>query len=141
MGGKRLDRVKPGPKPRALIERLFDHIAGPWGGDVGPDDCWPFTAAWRSAWGYGMIQAGGRGSRAALAHREMLRASITNFDDALVVRHRCDNPICCNPAHLEQGTQRDNVRDQILRMRRRLRRGKSGRFDVFRQPTEEDYET
>lgn len=34
-----------------------------------------------------------------------------------VVRHRCDNPRCINPQHLEAGTQLDNVHDCISRGR------------------------
>lgn len=30
-----------------------------------------------------------------------------------VVRHRCDNPPCCNPTHLVAGTQTDNVQDMV----------------------------
>ncbi len=33
------------------------------------------------------------------------------------VLHSCDNRICCNPAHLRYGTQRDNVHDAISRQR------------------------
>lgn len=33
----------------------------------------------------------------------------------LVLRHKCDNPNCCNIKHLEVGTQKDNVRDLIER--------------------------
>lgn len=40
-----------------------------------------------------------------------------------VVRHGCDNPPCCNPAHLEIGTAADNVRDSIVRGRARQPKG------------------
>ena len=34
-----------------------------------------------------------------------------------VVMHSCDNPPCCNPAHLEEGTQGDNIRQAKARGR------------------------
>lgn len=37
--------------------------------------------------------------------------------DGLVVRHKCDNPACINPVHLEVGTQADNMRDRENRGR------------------------
>lgn len=33
----------------------------------------------------------------------------------MVIRHKCDNPNCCNIEHLEIGTPKDNVRDLIER--------------------------
>lgn len=35
----------------------------------------------------------------------------------LVIRHRCDNPRCINPAHLESGTIADNNLDKVRRSR------------------------
>lgn len=37
--------------------------------------------------------------------------------NGLVVRHRCDNPGCINPLHLEIGTQAQNVTDAVNRDR------------------------
>ena len=34
-----------------------------------------------------------------------------------VVRHKCDNPRCINPEHLEGGTQVDNMQDCVKRNR------------------------
>lgn len=35
----------------------------------------------------------------------------------MVIRHKCDNPSCCNLKHLEIGTQKDNVKDMMIRNR------------------------
>lgn len=46
-----------------------------------------------------------------LADARVLRA------DTPCVLHTCDNPPCCNPAHLRLGTQRENIRDASQRKR------------------------
>lgn len=37
-----------------------------------------------------------------------------------VIRHKCDNPRCINPAHLEIGTQLENIQDRDTRGRTAL---------------------
>ncbi len=83
--------------------------------ELGP--CWIWTAG-ASSDGYGRIRITSHGdSRCCAAHRVALALSGTNPPDDLQVRHRCDNPPCCNPAHLLLGTQFDNMHDMMERGR------------------------
>lgn len=66
--------------------------------------------------GYGAMAFKGKNLK---SHRVAYELSHTHAPGALVVRHRCDNPPCVNPEHLELGTQVDNMRDMIERGRNR----------------------
>jgi hypothetical protein len=59
--------------------------------------------------GYGKIHLDGRTVR---THR--LAWTLANGEDPgdLLICHKCDNPPCCNPAHLYAGTSSDNQRDR-----------------------------
>lgn len=47
----------------------------------------------------------------AFAHRLAARYAFGALADGVHVCHHCDNPRCCNPAHLFLGTAGDNNRD------------------------------
>jgi len=90
----------------------------------GPDECWPWTAKSKVT-GYGTIGRGGRDGEKVLAHRavwELTNGPIPKDGPGhhgWVVLHTCDNRLCCNPAHLRLGTQRDNVKDMDGKRRRK----------------------
>ena len=73
----------------------------------GSDDCWPWTGSKNSA-GYG--QFGLRGKN-YYAHRTVCVLAHGPAPRGAHALHSCDNPPCCNPAHLSFGTARDNLSD------------------------------
>jgi hypothetical protein len=80
---------------------------------AGTDGCHPWMG-YKSG-GYGRLRY--RGKRVYVA-RIVLEASLgRKLRDGEITRHRCDNPPCCNPAHLLPGTDADNSGDAVARGR------------------------
>ncbi len=91
--------------------RFFDKV------QKQPNGCWEWTA-FRLPSGHGQF-ARIDGVKVELAHRASYAMFVGPIPDGAVVRHKCDNPPCVNPAHLEIGTQADNVADMVNRWRTR----------------------
>lgn len=72
--------------------------------------------------GYGVLRFW---SRSVLAHRLSYAMHFGGIPDGKFVLHKCDNPPCINPDHLEAGDQEKNMRDMVSRKRIRCRRGES----------------
>lgn len=94
-----------------LEERLWRRVQR-----GGPDECWPWTG-YRTAKGYGQIGVGPGDRTLIVTHRVAWSLSNGPIPEGLVIRHTCDNPPCCNPAHLIPGTKADNNRDMYERDR------------------------
>lgn len=84
----------------------------------GPDACWPWMGA-RNWAGYGKLGRMVEGKRKGLdAHRVALEEKLGRpILSGLWACHHCDNPPCCNPAHLFEATPRENTMDMVLKGR------------------------
>lgn len=75
-------------------------------------ECMNFTGA-RNKDGYGHIRQDGRLWRAHVLVFQLAHGATSSP----VIRHKCDNRSCINPAHLVAGTQKQNMADMFQRGR------------------------
>lgn len=94
---------------RPIAERLWSKVDKS-GGDSA---CWVWTGCLHTR-GYGKI---GIDHATVLTHRLAYELTYGPIPEGLEVLHECDNPPCCNPAHLFVGTQAKNMSDMVLRGR------------------------
>ena len=92
--------VGSGGEAEAILKHSVENSMG----------CWLWTGR-RQNYGYGQITVD---SRDKLIHRISYEAFIGPIPKGLLIRHRCHEKLCCNPLHLEPGTDRDNWLDMIV---------------------------
>lgn len=102
------------PPRKSTAKTLAGKLAEGTPTGLSDTECWNWTK-YRSRAEYGVVWHNGKH---VFAHRVAYElANGTKILEGLVVRHKCDNPPCVNPAHLETGTPADNVQDMMERGR------------------------
>jgi hypothetical protein len=98
-------------RPPEVADRFWSHVQR-----GGPDECWEWQG-FRNRLGYGSAWLG-------IPHRPInaqRAAWILTYGDIpsprVHVCHHCDNPPCCNPAHLFLGSHAENARDMASKGR------------------------
>ena len=104
------------PRLGSYVERFWSQVQ-----ILGTDDCWEWQGC-RDSYGYGRIHIGS-GSQSFLTHRIAYELTHGDIPEGMLVCHKCDNPPCCNPAHLEPVTQQENLKRGIQATRTHCLRG------------------
>ncbi len=87
----------------------------------GANACWPYTGT-VDRYGYGVVQRRKLQCHGLPRHLVSSRYAYMCYHKTPLkkeehVLHSCDNPACCNPAHLRIGNHIDNMRDKNTRGR------------------------
>jgi DNA invertase Pin-like site-specific DNA recombinase len=71
------------------------------------------------------------------AHRYSYKLYVGDIPDGMMVLHRCDNPACVNPHHLELGTAKDNIQQAARRGRLNKRMAAAGELNGWSKLSDE----
>ena len=92
-----------------ILERFWSYVDQ----SSGPDACWPWTRSKQSS-GHGKFSLRcPRHDKSCMISAAAFAYEVSTTEpipDGLEPDHLCRNPPCCNPAHLEPVTHKENVR-------------------------------
>jgi len=98
--------MQRGRSPVDPWERILTHVV-----KHEESKCWEWNG-FKNKLGYGLFWLNNKQYR---VHKFSLEKKLDRkLQTDEVTRHMCHNPCCCNPDHLEVGTQQDNINDKIL---------------------------
>lgn len=90
---------------------------------ISDGDCWNWIGA-KDQDGYGIYS---HNKKTVRTHRLLASVAHGEIGNGRIVMHLCDNPSCCNPAHLVIGSIQENVSDREKKGRRSPPRGEMHR--------------
>ncbi|MFD9458555.1 HNH endonuclease [Streptomyces sp. NPDC059985] len=97
----------------ALVSEFWQKIER----NGGPSACWPWIGQSTHEVGYGSVNWEGRHTQAARVAYALNRGiTLAELPAHLVLRHLCpggSDPSCCNPRHVDLGTQLENMQDRM----------------------------
>ncbi len=107
-----LARAAKAAKELLMPERFWSKV------DIlGDNECWPWKACTRnkvSGFEYGAFWLNRRHQPASRVAWELTNGAMAA---GMFACHRCDNPGCCNPAHIFPGTSQENTADKVAKGR------------------------
>jgi hypothetical protein len=135
--GGRVKFCNPDCRERGLLARRPARFVSKVDTSGGQNACHEWTGL-RHTNGYGLLSIGTQKQRnlTLLAHRFAWELAHGSIPEGAHVLHRCDNPPCCNAAHLFLGNQQANNADRDSKDRvrhgERHRNAKLSESDVHR---------
>lgn len=105
--------IKTGEIKKVKFENFVDSFFAKTEKGKNQNDCWKWLG-YKNKTGYGRMKCNGKNE---LSHRVSFFIKKGFWAKGMVL-HSCDNPECCNPKHLRQGTAQENAQDCIKRGRK-----------------------